>query len=200
MNESLPYNEFGKAMHRIAADGGPAGAGAYMIFDEGFRERYPLPGLTATGELPAHIRSADDVAGLARLIDVDPEALAGTVERWNGFCTDGVDRDFGRGGNAYDAYYGDPDQDGNPCLGPLDRGPYYAMRVYSGVIGSKGGPVTDTVGRVLRRDGSVLPGLYAAGNAAAFWTSDGYPGPGATLSVAMTFGYLAGQDAARART
>ncbi|KAA9154683.1 FAD-dependent oxidoreductase [Amycolatopsis acidicola] len=192
LDEALPYNEFGKAMHRQGAD-----VEAYLIFDEGFRARYPLPGLTPSGPLPAHIVTAPDLPALAARIGVDPGGLAESVERWNGFCAEGVDHDFHRGDNAYDRYYGDPWQEGNPCLGPIDRAPYYATRIYSGVIGSKGGPVTDTAGRVLTRDGTVLSGLYAAGNAAAFWTCDGYPGPGATLAVGMTFGYLAGLDAAR---
>lgn len=196
LDEALPYNEFGKAMHRPGPDGTPHGSAAYLVFDEGFRARYPLPGLSARGPLPAHIVSAADLTALAARVGVDPAGLTGTVERWNGFCAEGVDHDFHRGENAYDTYYGDPWQEGNPCLGPLDRPPYYAMRVYSGVIGSKGGPVTDTAGRVLTRDGSVLPGLYAVGNAAAFWTGDGYPGPGATLAVGMTFGYLAGAEIA----
>jgi 3-oxosteroid 1-dehydrogenase len=196
LDEALPYNEFGKAMHRIGPDGEPAGREAYLIFDQGFRDRYPLPGLLVSGEVPSHVVTAPDLVTLAERLGVDPRGLAGTVERWNGFCAEGTDHDFGRGDNAYDRYYGDPWQEGNPCLGPLDRPPYYAMRVRSGVIGSKGGPVTDPAGRVLTRDGSVLPGLYAAGNAAAFWTGDGYPGPGATLAAGMTFGYLAGLDIA----
>ncbi|TYB57012.1 FAD-dependent oxidoreductase [Nonomuraea sp. PA05] len=192
VDEAAPYNEFGKAMHRLEP-----GDEAYLIFDEGFRERYPLPGLTPDGPLPGHIVTGADLATLAARIGVDPDGLAATVERWNGFCAEGVDHDFQRGANAYDDYYGDPWQEGNRCLGPIDRPPYYAMRVYSGVIGSKGGPVTDTAGRALTREATPLPGLYAVGNAAAFWTRDGYPGPGATLAVGMTFGYLAGLDAAR---
>lgn len=198
LDEAAPYNEFGKAMHRPGPDGVPAGRHAHLVFDQGFRERYPLPGLTADGELPHHIVSAPDLAGLATLIGVEPDALAATVERWNAACDEGVDHDFGRGADAYDSYYGDPALTGNRCLGPLDRGPYYALRIHSGVIGSKGGPVTDPSGAVLTRAGHPLPGLYAAGNAAAFWTSDGYPGPGATLGLGMTFGYLAGRAAARA--
>ncbi|HEY1973644.1 MAG TPA: FAD-dependent oxidoreductase, partial [Pseudonocardia sp.] len=196
LDEALPYNEFGKVMHRLDAAGEASDSEAYLVFDEGFRARYSLPGLSPTGELPRHIVTAPDLAALARLVGIDPGGLTGTVERWNGCCADGVDHDFHRGENAYDAYYGDPWQDGNRCLGPLDQPPYYAMRVYSGVIGSKGGPVTDTRGRALTRDGVALPGLYAVGNAAAFWTGDGYPGPGATLAVGMTFGWLAGLDAA----
>jgi 3-oxosteroid 1-dehydrogenase len=197
LDEALPYNEFGKVMHRLDADGVAANSEAYLVFDEGFRARYPLPGLSPAGALPGHIVTAPDLAELAKRTDVDPERLMWTVDRWNRCCAEGIDHDYHRGENAYDAYYGDPWQPGNRCLGPIDQPPYYAMRVYSGVIGSKGGPVTDTAGRVRTGDGSVLPGLYAVGNAAAFWTGDGYPGPGATLAVGMTFGWLAGLDAAR---
>jgi 3-oxosteroid 1-dehydrogenase len=69
--------------------------------------------------------------------------------------------------------------------------------VLAGTIGTKGGPVTDTDGLVRRGDGRPVTGLYAAGNAAAFWTADGYPGPGATLAIAMTMGYRAGLHAGR---
>jgi 3-oxosteroid 1-dehydrogenase len=196
LDEALPYNEFGKAMHRLDADGVASNSEAYLVFDEGFRARYPLPGLPSTGELPGHIFTAPDLAELAARIGVDPDGLVWTVNRWNRCCADGVDYDFHRGENAYDSYYGDPWQPGNRCLGPVDLPPYYAMRVYSGVIGSKGGPVTDAGGRVLTREGAVLPGLYAVGNASAFWTGDGYPGPGATLAAGMTFGWLAGLDTA----
>jgi 3-oxosteroid 1-dehydrogenase len=67
--------------------------------------------------------------------------------------------------------------------------------VLAGTIGTKGGPVTDTDGVVQAQDGNPIPGLYAVGNTAAFWTSDGYPGPGATLAVGMTMGYRAGLHA-----
>jgi predicted oxidoreductase len=84
---------------------------------------------------------------------------------------------------------------GNASIGPLDEPPYYGLRMLSGTIGSKGGPVTDVDGRVLDGDGEPIPGLFAVGNAAAFWTGEGYPGPGATLGVGMTFGFRAGRAA-----
>jgi 3-oxosteroid 1-dehydrogenase len=90
---------------------------------------------------------------------------------------------------------GDPDAQ-HPNLGPIDQRPYYAVRVLSGTIGTKGGPVTVGAGRVLAADGQPVGGLYAAGNTAAFWTLDGYPGAGATLGAARTMGYLAGRHAA----
>ena len=196
VDESTPYNEFGKAVHRQTEDGGLPNRHPFIVFDEDFRQHYSLPGLLATGALPDNVVTAPTVAQLAARISVDPEALARTIDRWNRFCRDGHDLDFQRGENAYDRYYGDQSLDGNRNLGPVTRGPFYAARVYSGTIGSKGGPVTTTHGQVLRYDGTPVGGLYAAGNAAAFWTGDGYPGPGATLAVGMTFGHLAGMAAA----
>jgi len=75
--------------------------------------------------------------------------------------------------------------------------PFHAVRVLAGTIGTKGGPVTDADGQVLTEAGPPVPGLYAAGNVAAFWTGDGYPGPGATLAAGMTMGYRAGLHAGR---
>ncbi len=97
---------------------------------------------------------------------------------------------------AYDRYGGDPWSEQEPNLGPLTDPPYYAVRVLAGTIGTKGGPVTDANAVVRKQDGGPVPGLYAVGNAAAFWTGDAYPGPGATLGIGMTMGYLAGLHAA----
>ncbi|WP_167133193.1 FAD-dependent oxidoreductase [Paramicrobacterium chengjingii] len=190
-DEASPYNEFGKAMHMVDENGHTPNREAYLIFDEKFRRRYPFPGLTKSGPLPEHVLSAPTVSGLARQIGVDTNGLCETIRRWNSFSTNGRDRDFHRGENVYDLYYGDPWASGNPCLGRIDEAPYYATRIYSGSIGSKGGITTDTSGHVLGFDG-VVSGLFAVGNAAAFWTGDGYPGPGATLAVGMVMGLQAG--------
>jgi 3-oxosteroid 1-dehydrogenase len=191
VNEALPYNEIGKALHR---QDGPA----YLVFDEGYRARYPMPGLARNGAVPGWVACGRTPGELAGRIGVDPTTLARTVRRWNAACAAGADPDFGRGTGAYQRFCGDPGVSPNPSLGPLDQPPYYAAEVLAGTIGTKGGPVTDTDGLVLRGDGRPVTGLYAVGNAAAFWTADGYPGPGATLAIAMTMGYRAGLHAGRA--
>ena len=147
--------------------------------------------------MPGWVARGGSLAALAAGIGVPPEALADTVRRWNDACAEGADRDFGRGEGAYERFCGDPAARPNPGLGPIDETPYYAVEVLAGTIGTKGGPVTDVDGSVLDLAGAPVPGLYAAGNAAAFWTADGYPGPGATLAVGMTMGYRAGLHAAR---
>ncbi len=221
--EAQPYNDFGKAMNHRDPHGRYPNAIAYMVFDEGFRRRYPLPGLRPDGpggsggtvprpegvradpmvaagppdgSIPDWMACAGSLAELAGRIGVDAAGLEGTVRRWNQACAAGSDPEFGRGGNAYERYGGDPEVHPNPTLGPIDQPPYYAVQVLSGTIGTKGGPVTDADGVVLTATGERIAGLYAAGNAAAFWTADGYPAPGATLGVAMTMGYLAGRHAA----
>jgi len=198
VSEAQPYNDFGKAMHRRDAHGRHPNAVAWMVFDEGFRRRYPLPGLRPDGVPPDWVACAASLADLAARIGVDAAGLEGTVARWNQACAagTGVDPEFGRGGNAYERYGGDPEVHPNPTLGPIDQPPYYGVRVLSGTIGTKGGPVTDADGMVLTAAGERIGGLYAVGNTAAFWTADGYPAPGATLGVAMTMGYLAGRHAA----
>ena len=184
VNEALPYNEIGKALHR---ESGPV----HLIFDETYRATYPMPGVPRDGPVPGWVASGASVAGLATRLGADPVTLADTVRRWNDQCARGADQDFGRGEDAYQQFCGDPAIRPNPSLGPLDQAPYYAVEVLAGSIGTKGGPVTDIDGAVLGRDGTPITGLYAVGNTAAFWTADGYPGPGATLAVAMTMGYRA---------
>jgi 3-oxosteroid 1-dehydrogenase len=133
---------------------------------------------------------------LANAAELPPSALVATVERFNGFAAAGWDEDFGRGQSAYDRYYGDPRNRPNPNLAALVKPPYYAVKIVPGDLGTKGGLVTDACSRVLRGDGSVIPGLYAAGNTSALVMGRTYAGPGATLGPAMTSGYLAALDAA----
>ena len=141
-------------------------------------------------------RTLDELAGR---IGVDPARLRATVERFNGFARSGVDGDFGRGNSAYDRYYGDPTVHPNPCLGPLEKGPFAAYRVVIGDLGTKGGVVTDPDGRALREDGTVIDGLYAAGNNSASVMGRTYPGPGSTIGPAVVFGMRAARHMARTR-
>jgi 3-oxosteroid 1-dehydrogenase len=134
---------------------------------------------------------ASSLASLAKRIDVPAKALQSTVDRLNGFAASGVDEDFHKGDSAYDKYYGDPRNKPNPCLAPLAKPPFYAIKVVPGDLGTKGGLRTDEQARVLREDGSPIPGLYAAGNTSAAVMGHSYAGAGATIGPAMTFGYLA---------
>jgi len=141
---------------------------------------------------------AGTVGELATKIGIDPARLVATVERFNGFARAGVDGDFARGNSAYDRYYSDPTVHPNPNLGPLEKGPFTAVKIVIGDLGTKGGVLTDADGCALREDGTVIDGLYAAGNASASVMGRTYPGPGSTIGPATVFGMRAARHMARA--
>ncbi|WP_163755877.1 3-oxosteroid 1-dehydrogenase [Mycobacterium botniense] len=200
MNEALPYVE---ATHRMYGGKWGQGAGpaenlpAWMILDQRCRDRYLFAGLQGGQRIPRKwlesgvVVMADTVSELAGKIGVDVDGLIGTLERFNGFARSGVDQDFHRGESAYDRYYSDPTNKPNPSLGEIKYPPYYAVQMVPGDLGTKGGIRTDVHGRALRDDGSVIEGLYAAGNVSSPVMGHTYPGPGGTIGPAMTFGYLA---------
>ncbi|MGW4634370.1 FAD-binding protein [Nocardia sp. NPDC004415] len=197
-NEAAPYVTFVHA--QLAGRHDPA----WLIFDAKAKSRYPIGGIVPGQKFPASwtstglVHSAPDLAGLAAAIGVPTATLGETVERFNGFARAGHDADFGRGVSAYDNYYGDPTL-ATPALDVLDKGPYYALRVRIGDLGTKGGLVYDADARVLRADGTAIPGLYAAGNTSAAVMGNDYAGAGATIGPAMVFGYIAARRAAGQR-
>jgi 3-oxosteroid 1-dehydrogenase len=136
------------------------------------------------------------LASLATRIGIDGTRLQATVDQFNGYCRSGMDQDFGRGNSAYDRYYSDPLVRPNPNLGPIEKGPFTAVKIVPGDLGTKGGLVSDEHARVLREDGSVIEGLYVSGNNSASVMGHTYPGPGSTLGPAAVFGYIAGRHAA----
>ncbi len=201
MNEALPYVE---AVHEIykGEETGVSHVPAWMIIDQRYRNRYLFAGLSPRQPFPGRwykfgtIKKADSLDALATEIDVPADGLRETVERFNGFARSGVDEDFHRGESAYDKYYSDPTVKPNPSLHTIDQGPFYAVKIVPGDLGTKGGLVTDERARVLRPDGTVIEGLYAAGNVSAAVMGHTYAGPGATIGPALVFGYLAAEDIA----
>ncbi len=139
---------------------------------------------------------ADSIPELAEKIGVPADNLQKTIDRFNGFTKTGKDLDFHRGDSAYDRVYSDPKVKPNPNLGPINRPPYFSVKVYPGDLGTKGGLLTDEFARVLREDLTPIKGLYAAGNTTASVMGHTYPGPGSTIGPAMVFGMIAGQHAA----
>jgi 3-oxosteroid 1-dehydrogenase len=202
MNEALPYVE---ATHEIykAHENGPDAVPAWMIIDQRYRNRYLFAGLTPRTPFPGRwlksgvIQKGATLEELAGRIDVPAENLKATIERFNGFAATGVDEDFHRGESAYDKYYSDPTVKPNPSLHSIDEAPFYAVKIVPGDLGTKGGLVTDEKARVLKADGSVLEGLYAAGNVSSAVMGNTYAGPGATIGPALVFGYLAAEDIAK---
>lgn len=208
VNEADPYLEFVDAMYADNEKTGGQSIPCWTIFDSKFRFNYAMGPLMPAQIMPdSRLRKewlntvyfkADTLEELAEKINVDATELAKTVERVNHYSETGTDEEFGRGGNVFDRYYGDSNVKPNPCLAPLTKGPFYAMPMQAGDIGTKGGLKTDQNARVIHEDGQVIPGLYAIGNTSASVMGATYPGAGSTLGPAMTFGYLAALDVSRA--
>ncbi|GAA4845673.1 FAD-dependent oxidoreductase [Pseudonocardia benzenivorans] len=192
VNEAHNYNDMTKAFHLF--DPGAydfANLPAYLIFDERHLREYGFLSHRAGLPTPSWIRTAPTVAELAAQLEIDPAGLTETLDRFNEHARNGVDPDFNRGASAYDRYWGDQHAP-HPALGPVETPPFYAVEVVSGVIGTKGGIVTDGEGRALDTFGDPVPGLYAAGNTTAHLMGPGYPGAGATLGPGSTMAYAAG--------
>ncbi len=200
VNEAAPYGDVVHVMY----DRDPANPciPSWLVVDQNYRNRYLFADVAPALPLPDSWYQAGAVVknwsldGLATAIGVPPSALKATVTRFNGFARTGQDTDFRRGDSAYDHYYTDPAVTPNSCLAPLWAAPYYAFKIVPGDLGTKGGMRTDARARVLRPDGSVIPGLYAAGNASAAVMGYSYAGAGSTIGPAMTFGYVAANDIA----
>jgi 3-oxosteroid 1-dehydrogenase len=201
VNEAAPYVDAVHAMYDAHTDEDPH-VPAWLVFDQRYRDRYLFATRSPRQPFPSKwyragvVAKADTVEKLAAEIGVPGDALGSTIERFNEQARTGVDEDFHRGESAYDKYYSDPRNRPNPSLAPLLKAPFYAVRIVPGDLGTKGGLTVDIKSRVIRTDGSVIPGLYAAGNTAATVMGHTYAGPGATLGPAMTSGYVAALDLA----
>lgn len=198
INESVPYHEFVDTMYEKNSDDAST-VPSWMILDQRVKNRYLVFGIMPLQPFPknwleeGYVKVGQTPEELAKQINVNPENLATTIKHFNQLAKSGVDKDFHRGESAYDRYYGDPTLK-NPNLAPLDKAPFYAIPIYPGDIGTKGGLVTDDSARVLDKDDKPIKGLYAAGNTAAAIMGETYPGPGATIGSAMVFGYAAAKD------
>ena len=197
LNEAASYHIVGQQMARREAEHGDASP-TWFVFDRRYRHSYPvgplypiMPDWLQRGEVRGILKKGRTVEELAEAMGVPADKLAATVARYNDFAAKGEDPDFHRGEAAYDKMYGDPRVGPNPCLRPLEKGPFYAMPIYPGDIGTNGGLLTDELARVLDTKGKPISGLYAVGNNAASAMGESYPGAGVTIGPAMTFGYIA---------
>jgi hypothetical protein len=197
-DEARNYNDMGRALLDVTPELTYARLPAWLIFDAEHRRKYGLGHvLRPDSPDPEYLHTAADLAGLAEHLDVPTDNLVAAVDRFNRQAERGVDEDFGRGSSPWGRHVGDR-RARHPNLAPLRSAPYYAVRVLPGCLGTKGGPRTDPEGRVLRADGGgPIPGLFAAGNVSASPFGFAYPGGGATIGPALTFGWLGGAAAAR---
>jgi len=206
VDEACGYDEFGCAM---VADHLATGANnpCWLVFDAKFRKKWTAGGFLPSIIMPDcsipvdwwdhYIFKADSIEALAAKIHVPAQTLRQTVNRMNQYAQSGVDEEFGRGGNDYDRMFGDVNISPNPCLGSIDKAPYYAVPINAGDLGTKGGLKADAAARVVDGKDQPIPGLYAAGNNSGTPFGNRYPGAGGTIGPAMTFGYVAAEDIAR---
>ncbi len=195
VNEAVSYHEFVRAQLANAETAVPA----FLLCDSRFLWKYGLGRIkpfTFSWSVSAalkegYLKRATNLKDLAVQLGIPPDALRLTVEHYNTHASQGKDPEFGRGSNAYQRHLGDADQTPNPCVAPIQTGPFYAVKVWPADLGMSAGIVTDDHARVLGPDDAPIPGLYACGNDMASVMEGAYPGPGITLGPALTFAYLA---------
>jgi 3-oxosteroid 1-dehydrogenase len=199
MNEGGSYMAYCKGMlerHKSV----PA-IPSWAVFDSQYLSRYMLAGTMPGAAKPqrwydeGYLKKAGSVTELARILKMDPATLQGTVERFNGFVAKNRDEDFNRGVRAYDRWLGDEFNKPSATLGSLAEPPFYAVPVHPGDVGTYGGVVTDEYARVLRKDGSVIAGLYATGVSTASVMGRAYPGAGSSVGPSFVWGYVAARHA-----
>lgn len=198
VNEANSYHACGEAQYRSNS------LPAWLLCDSQFLHRYGLGMVRPqAGSLKRFLDSRYLVAGeslqsLSLKLGIDPVQLCKTVERYNAFAVKGEDPDFGKGQSVYNRYLGEPGHEPNPCLAPIIKGPFYAVEIVPGDIGTSCGLITDEHARVLDGDDQVIAGLYAAGNDMNSIMGGHYPAPGITLGPGLTFGYIAARHMAAA--
>ncbi|MDE5442604.1 FAD-dependent oxidoreductase [Bradyrhizobium sp. CSA207] len=199
-NEGNSYHDFVQAMVKAAKPGDEIAA--FLVCDHKTLRKYGL-GCVPPFPMPLghHLRTGylmrgDTLEALAAKAGIDAKTFVATVAQFNATAPQGFDAAFGKGSKAYNRYQGDALHGPNPCVAPLENGPFYAIKMVVGDLGTYAGIVIDENARALDAEGRVIPGLYAAGNDMASIMGGNYPGAGITLGPALTFGYIAGRHLA----
>ena len=199
-DEGGPYHDYVRDMIAATPPGQPTVS--WLICDRRFLRRYGLGAVKpAPVPLGAFLRNgylieASSIEALAQRCGIDPAGLKQTVENFNRHAAQGEDPEFHRGVTPYQRVQGDPEHKPNPCLAPIENGPFYAVKVVPGSLGTFAGIETDVRARVLDVSGEPIPGLFAAGNDMNSIMGGHYPSGGITLGPAMTFGFIAAETIA----
>lgn len=198
VNEAGSYHDFMSALFAATPAGAPVEA--WLVCDHRFIRRYGL-GHAMPAPLPlgpslrsGYLKRGRTIAALARQCGIAEAALTATVATYNADARDGRDPAFGRGTTPYNRVYGDAAQQPNPNVAPIEHGPFYAVKVVPGSLGTFAGLRTDADARVLDSEHRAIPGLYACGADMASVMGGCYPSGGINLGPAMTFGYIAGRQ------
>jgi succinate dehydrogenase/fumarate reductase flavoprotein subunit len=203
VNEADGYYQFTIAMMDASPVDEPVQA--WLICDHAFERRYPF-GMAKPFPVPVfpYVRSkyltkGKTLADLARRCGIDQAGLEHSVEEFNQHARVGEDPEFKRGVSAFNRGSGDKDHGPNPSLAPLEKAPFYAIKVLPGSFGTFAGLKADAQSRVLNANGEPIPGLYVAGSDQANVMGGHYPSGGINIGPAMTFGYIAGRHIADVR-
>jgi succinate dehydrogenase/fumarate reductase flavoprotein subunit len=201
-NEGNSYHDFVQEMVKASTPGKEITA--FLITDHRSLRKYGL-GCVPPFPMPLghHLRTGyllrgATLAELAAKAGIDAQAFEATIAQFNQGATEGRDPLFGKGSRAYNRYQGDALHGPNPCIAPIQGGPFYAIKMVIGDLGTYAGIKTDENARALDADGHPIAGLYAVGNDMASIMGGNYPGAGITLGPALTFGYIAGKHIAGA--
>jgi len=193
-NESNSYHDVGAAMVRACA--GQKDTAMWLICDKPTLAKYGI-GFVKPAPMPigrflrnGYLIKGDTLAELAKNAGIDPVALEQTVREYNVGAVKGQDPAFGRGSTSFNRYLADPENLPNPCVAPVQTGPFFAVKVIMGDLGTFDGIKTSVVGEVLKRDGSAIAGLYAVGNDRESVMGGNYPGAGITHGPNMTHGFV----------
>jgi len=203
-NEATNYHDFVGEMLRHCS--GKASAEYYLVTSHRHLRAYGLGRVPASpGRISPFLRSGyllkgETLSELAEKLGIDAAGLVRTVETHDRHAVVGEDPQFNKGGTAFEQAAGDSTNKPNPCVAPLGAGPFYAVRIIPGDIGTFAGISVDAQGRVLTETGATIPGLFAVGTAASSIMGGTYPAAGAMLGPALTFGYLAAKTIAEERT
>ncbi|WP_370158129.1 FAD-binding protein, partial [Salipiger bermudensis] len=199
-NESESYHDVGAAL--MNACEGDSETACWLIADQTAMRKYglgfakPAPVPTALYTRSGYLKKGRTLAELAEACGIDPKGLERNITAYNAGARQGEDAAFRRGATAFNRYLADPEVRPNPCVAPIETGPFYAVKIVMGDLGTFDGLETTVEGQVLDREGSVIPGLFAVGNDRASIMGGNYPGAGITLGPAMTFGYITGRHLA----
>ena len=202
-NEGNSYHDFVQAMMKAAKPGEEIAA--FLICDHRTLRKYGL-GCVPPFPMPighqlktGYLMRGDTLSALAARAGIDAGGLQATVTEFNASAASGQDPAFGKGSRAYNRFQGDALHGPNPCIAPIEHGPFYAIKMVVGDLGTYAGIKTDASARALDAGGNPIEGLYAAGNDMASIMGGNYPGAGITLGPALTFGYIAGRHISGAR-
>ncbi|MDW7745577.1 FAD-dependent oxidoreductase [Halomonas sp.] len=203
VNEASGYYDYVDAMVKAVPEN--EALCSWLVCTHRFQRRYGI-GITRPAPVPfrhwirkGYLKAGKTVEELARNCGIDPDGLAATVADYNRHAARGEDPEFGRGSTPYNRKSGDPAHGPNPCVAPLDQGPFYAVKVVPGCFGTFAGLKTNEHAQVLDARGLPIDGLYAAGSDMASIMGGYYPAGGINLGPAMTFGHIAGLHAAGQR-